>query len=76
MLISFSILLLSIMLIFIFQTYWCNTKYTWRESAWRRHFRRSINKADAIIGFKKRNNHELVYLRNKENFNKHHESKH
>jgi hypothetical protein len=36
----------------------------------------SINKADAIIGLKKRNNPELVYFRNKENFNKYYESKH
>ncbi len=35
----------------------------------------SINKADAIIGLKKRNNTELIYFKNKENFNQYYKKK-
>lgn len=35
----------------------------------------SINKADAIIGLKKRNNTELVYFKNKQNFKKYYEQR-
>ena len=35
----------------------------------------SINKADAIIGLKTRNKQDVVYFKNKENFNRYYETK-
>jgi hypothetical protein len=35
----------------------------------------SINKADAIIGLRRRNKTEVAYFKNKQNFKKYYESK-
>lgn len=129
MLISFSILLLSLMSILIFYTYRCETRFAWRKIVWygqnmlenwicmngdnlqihestkavfenkvyyfcsqqcfnhlAKHFKEvamvadafsgdSINKADAIIGLKTRNKQDVVYFKNKENFNRYYETK-
>jgi hypothetical protein len=117
MLISFGILLISVLSILVFYTYWCDTRLAWRKVAWYgkevpgnwtcmngdnleihessgmeyrgniyyfcsqkcfshlvRHFGEvslvpdavsgdSINKADAIIGLRKRNKTEVVYFK-------------
>nr|MBD3622165.1 hypothetical protein [Sunxiuqinia sp.] len=129
MLISFSILLFSVLSVLIFYTYWCDTRFAWRKIAWFKHevpanwicmngdnlqihkstkavfndkvyyfcsqqcfnhlaehFKEvaivadafsgdSINKADAIIGLRKRNKTEVAYFKNKQNFKKYYESK-
>jgi hypothetical protein len=129
MLISFSILLFSVLSVLIFYTYWCDTRFAWRKIAWFKHevpanwicmngdnlqihkstkavfndkvyyfcsqqcfnhlaehFKEvaivadafsgdSINKADAIIGLRRRNKTEVAYFKNKQNFKKYYESK-
>ena len=129
MLISFGILIISVLSVLVFYTYWCDTRLAWHKIAWygkevsgnwtcmngddlqihesskmeykgntyyfcsqkcfnhlMRHFGEvalvpdaisgdSINKADAIIGLKKRNNPELVYFKNKQNFKKYYEQR-